>query len=195
MRHDIRMRGEAFGLRPVEMGDAAFIVALRTDPKLTRFFPRVSPRVEDQEAWLERYFARPGDYYFIITHAQTGDPEGAVGIYDHDPEARCAEWGRWIIRHGSLAAAESALLVYRVAFELLELEFVYCRTVAANQRVVSFHTNCGLATHAYLPAHFCFDGNAHDAVEQRLTRARWRELEPQLARSAAAAARIVGRAR
>src|ERR1039457_4516855 len=47
--------------------------------------------------------------------------------------------GRWILRRGSLAAAESALLVYTIAFEDLALDRVYCRTVSANRAVVSFH--------------------------------------------------------
>lgn len=193
MRHNIGIRGEAFDLRPAELADASFIVALRNDPRVTRFIHPISPRVEDQQAWLERYFARAGDYYFVITRAGSGAPEGTVGIYEHDVTARSAEWGRWVIRPGSLAAVESALLVYRIAFEVLELEMVYCRTVAANQQVVSFHTASGLATTAHLPAHFSLGGVVHDAVEQCLTRARWRECAPRLAKSATRAARIVQR--
>jgi RimJ/RimL family protein N-acetyltransferase len=194
MRHDIRIRGEAFALRPVETSDAEFIVALRNDPRLSRFMHPTASLAE-QQAWLESYFARPDDYYFIITDVQTNESLGTIGIYDYEPEMRSALWGRWIIRTGSLAAAESVLLLYRVAFEILGLEMVYALTVATNEHVLSFHAKCGLETHARIPGRFDLRGEKHDAIEQRLTRSRWPEVEARLVENAAAAARIARRKR
>jgi RimJ/RimL family protein N-acetyltransferase len=123
MRHDLRLAGFRFGLRPVARGDAAFIVSLRTDPELGRYLHATSPRVEDQEAWIAAYEARPGDYYFVVEDLKDRAPVGTIGIYDVDAEAPGgAEWGRWLIRPGSVAAVESALLMYRMAFEQLGLQ-------------------------------------------------------------------------
>src|SRR5262249_23599995 len=115
MRHDLRLDGPAFRLRPVTLDDAELIVALRTDPRLSQYIHRTSPDVGAQRDWLERYFARPDDYYFIVERRRDGVAEGTLGIYDlaGAPDARRAEWGRWVLRHGSLAAPESAWLVYR----------------------------------------------------------------------------------
>ena len=82
MRHSISLTCVRYRLRPVTLDDAPFIVALRTDPLLNRFVHEISPRVEDQIVWLERYFFRPDDYYFIVEDADSGEPHGAIGIYE-----------------------------------------------------------------------------------------------------------------
>ena len=193
MRHDVELDGVAFRLRPITSDDAAFIVALRNDARLSRFLHRGAPDVAAQQRWLQAYFERPGDYYFIVERRADGSPEGALGIYDLEAATRRAEWGRWVLRAGSLAAAESAWLVYRAAFDVLGLELVYCRTVAANQRVVSFHTACGLTTHATLPGHAVLDGVPHDVVEQHLTRAAWPTVGQRLRQQAERAAAVLAR--
>ena len=195
VRHEITLRGAAFGLRPVERGDAEFIVSVRSDPRLGRFINPISPHVSDQERWLDRYYAIPDDYYFIVERCATGRPEGTVGLYHVDREQRRGEWGRWVLCPGSLAAAESALLIYRVAFDVLRLEVVYCRTITANQRVVSFHTSCGLITHTHLTKFLTVGAVVYDAVEQRLTRPQWPNCEAVLTRGANAAARVLSRQR
>ena len=88
---------------------------------------RVSNDLEAQRRWLTGYFERPADYYFLIENRGTGQREGTAGIYNLD--RIFAEWGRWIVRAGSLAALESACLIYRVGFEVLGLESIYCPTI------------------------------------------------------------------
>jgi RimJ/RimL family protein N-acetyltransferase len=180
MRHDIRLTGSAFSLRPVTLADAADIVALRMHPRLGRFIHETSERVEDQEAWLERYFEREGDWYFAVVRADTGTFEGVAGIYDLSRETGCAEWGRWIIKPGSLAAIESVLLVYRAAFEVIGLDAVYCRTVADNLQAVSFQDSTGAPRYQLLKGSAMIRDIAHDQVEHRVDRARWAEMEPRL---------------
>lgn len=173
VKHDVAIRGVRFRLRPAEMGDATFIVALRTDPRRSQFIHPISARIVDQEAWLERYFARPGDYYFIIERLDDGQPEGTVGLYDQDPVARCAEWGRWVVRIGSGAGLEGLWLIYRVAFEVLDLDMVYAHTIATNERALAVHASYGLAPHRHLPRFIRLGDTLHDAVEHRLTRSLW----------------------
>src|SRR4051794_16740069 len=136
MRHDVTLRGEAFGLRPVALADVDFIVGLRNEPDRARFINRTSSDPADQARWLTAYFARPDDYYWIVEHLASGRAEGTIGIYGVDAGRRSAEWGRWVLRAGSLAAVESALLVYRAAFGPLALDEVLCRTLVENAQVV-----------------------------------------------------------
>lgn len=177
MHHEMSIEGENFRLRPVTIEDAAFIIELRTNPERARFIHPISSSVSDQARWLEQYFERSGDYYFIIEHSKTARPEGTIGIYELDATRMCAEWGRWIVRPGSLAAIESAVLIYKVAFTLLDLEMVYCRTVTENAKVVLFHKIFGLTSAAKLPVHFQLNGIAYDAIEQRMTREVWQKRQ------------------
>jgi len=178
MRHSHRVEGFRYALRPVAMADARFIAELRADPELGAYLHRTSGRVEDQEAWLTTYEARAGDYYFVVEERASGQPLGTVGVYDSD--GRRAEWGRWLIRREAPAAVESALLVYRAAFEALGLDEVYCRTVAENAKVVSFHDSSGAERVGLLEKHFELGGVAHDAVEHRVDRTRWDRMRPKL---------------
>lgn len=189
MRHEFSIAGPGVRLRPVTDGDAAFIVALRNNPELNGFLHRGGQTTEAQREWLAAYYMRPGDYYFVVERLEDGGAEGLIGLYDVNLQTRSAEWGRWILRPGSLAAVESAWLIYRLGFEQLELASVYCRTVAANQRVVSFHDSCGIAQRSTLNQHFTIDGVVHDAVEHRVTRAEWPELDTRLGQLARTLAR------
>jgi RimJ/RimL family protein N-acetyltransferase len=178
MRHAVRTEGFRYALRPVEMTDAGFIVALRTDPELSAYLHPTSPRVEDQEAWIRAYEQRNGDWYFVVEDLKSGTPVGVVAIYDED--GGTAEWGRWLIRKSVPAAVESAFLVYRTAFEVLALSELYCRTVAENVHVVSFHDSSGAVRADVLPAYFKLNGLKHDAVEHRVDRQRWVAMRPRL---------------
>ena len=174
MRHNLHVRGPAFCLRPVTTEDAAFIVALRTDERRNSFIHHTSPLLEVQQRWLEEYFAREGDYYFVV-ETLTGELQGVIGIYDCNE--REAEWGRWILRKGSLAALESAMLIHELGFASLGLEEVYCRTAAANKSVLSIHDSMNVPRVALHEGLFNLPQGTCDAVEHRLTRADWAKLK------------------
>lgn len=193
MRHDLSATGSAFGLRPITLADARFVVELRTGSGRSEFLHSIAADIPRQEAYLARYFDRPGDYYFVIYRLATGQPEGTVGLYDVDRDAGTAQWGRWIVQEGSLAALESAVLLYELAFDRLELRMVYCCTVAANTPVVSFHRSFGLTTHGLLSRHFRIGDRVYDAVEQRLTREQWSEIRAGVRATAARLAERMAR--
>ena len=173
MQHNISLTCVRYRLRPVTLEDASFIVALRTDPLLNRFVHEISPRVEDQVDWLERYFLRPGDYYFIVENSDSGRPHGTIGIYDVAENAAGAEWGRWILTHGSMAALESAWLIYEAGFSKLRLASLSCRTLTDNPRGVSFHDSFGASRIAELEGHFLIRGEHKSAIEHRITASKW----------------------
>ncbi len=192
MRHDLAIQGKTCRLRPITDADAALVLELRGDPRLNRFLHTTSSNLEDQLSWFAEYYERPGDYYFVVERLAGGAPEGVISIYNVDPEARTGEWGRWVLRPSSLAAVESAWLIYRCAFELLGLEEAYCRTNAENESVVSFHDSCEIVRRTRLPDYFSIDGRTLDAIEHRVDRADWRDLAPRLERMVAL---IAGRMR
>lgn len=184
MRHDLTLEGHAFRLRPITDADALLLVELRGNPELNYYLHASSNRVEDQLAWLARYYEREGDYYFVLERRASRMPEGVLSLYNIDPATHSGEWGRWILKPGSLGAVESAWLIYRAALELLGLDSVYCRTVANNEKVVSFHDSCGVTTCRILPHHFELGERKLDAVEHRVDRASWVKIAPRLERLA-----------
>ena len=180
MRHDIVLEGAAFRLRPVHDGDIPFIIKLRNNIKLNQFLHSTSDKPEDQRAWLLDYYLRPGDFYFAVESIHSGITEGLVSIYGVDNIKSEGEWGRWILKPKSLAAVESAWLIYKCAFEILMLNEVYCRTVASNFSVVSFHDSCNIANRTILSAHFKLGGKVADAIEHRVNLQEWGALNLQL---------------
>lgn len=176
MRHSVALRGSRFGLRPVEPDDAAFIVQVRSG---NPYIGKGAESLQAQMTWLERYFDRANDYYFVVHDLSSHERHGIAAIYHVDQAARSAEWGRWVLRPGSIAAVESALLVYRCAFEKLSLESVYCRTVLENAQVASFHDSCGLVRRPEL-LDVELNGMRRRAVEHWLDRTRWPEVEHRL---------------
>lgn len=193
MRHDLTIEGEAFRLRPVTLDDAQFILDLRVDPERNRFIHPTPNDIELQKRWLDGYFAKPGEYYFIIESKSSGRREGTIGVYSIDPEQLCGEWGRWVILADSIAGLESAVLIYRTAFEVLGLNMLYARTALVNKHVVAFHDACGLERYAILPGFLNLQSGPADAVEHRITRELWNKLKPPLEEKAHRMARILNR--
>ena len=194
MRHDLTLTGLAFRLRPVADADAALIVELRNEPKLGRWLHAGAASVEAQRVWLQGYYERPGDYYFVLERLSTGQAEGLISIYDIDAQAMTAEWGRWILQPSSLGAVESAWLIYRCAFEELKLKRLFSRTVVENQAVVSFHDSSGIKQRRLLPGYISLDGGKRlDAIEHIVEQADWPELGPRLERVATLTARRLNR--
>lgn len=184
MKHRYSLEGYGYRLRPIKRTDAAFVIEVRLeDSERNRFIHPISRDVSEQEAWLERYFERDGDYYFVVENRITGAAEGLVAFYDEAD--RRAEWGRWVLKKGSLAAAESVYLLYRIAFEQADLRELYCRTVADNTSVISFHTSIGEKTRCKHEGIFKINDTQYDAVEQYSDREHfYREIAPVLEKQA-----------
>lgn len=185
MKHKISVEGFGYRLRPVRLSDAAFIIAVRLeDAERNKFIHAISPDVSLQEAWIERYFLREGDYYFVVENRITGEGEGLIGVYDVKDGK--AEWGRWVVKKDSLAAVESVDLAYRAAFEKIGLDELYCRTVQDNAEVVSFHESIGEKTRGVIENAFEINGATYNAVEQYADREIfYSEIHPLLEKKAA----------
>jgi RimJ/RimL family protein N-acetyltransferase len=128
------MEGFGVHLRPIQMEDAAFIVWLRNQDYVKGRVGDSAPDVASQQKWLETYFERENDYYFILETAG-GIPLGTNGLYEISGQN--AEWGRYIIRPEVRAALSSAILIFDLAFEKLELRELLARCVSTNLKVHS----------------------------------------------------------
>jgi RimJ/RimL family protein N-acetyltransferase len=98
MNHSLSIAGYNTRFRPVRISDAEFILHLRNMPHVTGTVGDNVPEVADQRRWIETYFERPDDYYFIIESLQ-GQPWGTIGLYNFRSAA--LDYKTW--RHGRVA--------------------------------------------------------------------------------------------
>jgi len=180
VKHEISIEGYIYRLRPIGLEDAGFVVELRTDVSLGKYLHSTSTKISDQENYIRNYYERIGDYYFVVERIETRQREGLIAIYDIDDKEKTAEWGRWIIKKGSMAAVESALLIYRIAFEMLGLDTVYCRTVMANKSTVSFHDSTGVSRYRIMKNNVKLSNGVYDSIEHRMRKEEWLEVKMNL---------------
>ena len=165
MKHNIKIIGYSYQLRPIEIKDAQFILDVRLEDKERNQFVHEIPNdVKIQENWLNKYFNTPNDYYFVVENILTGEKEGLISIYNINNNI--AEWGRWVIKKGSMAAIESVALIYKVAFENLNLDELYTKTVEDNVQVVNFHKAINAKFRKIHEKEFELNGKEYNAVEQ-----------------------------
>lgn len=186
------IEGHGLRLRCVDVSDAEFILELRRDPELTLYLPPLDIALADQQAWIARQREKDGDWYFAVERKYGGRKEGFISIYGLDPETRRAEWGRWILRPGSLAAWESEHLVHRFAFEVAGLAEVFCRTITLNDRALKNHDQMGMIRTQIIPDHFEVRSARFDAIEHVMTASRWREVATANDDQARKFARVLG---
>ncbi|MDE9444688.1 GNAT family N-acetyltransferase [Xenorhabdus bovienii] len=128
--------------------DAEFILDLRMNNKFNQFLSQVSNDLQDQTHWLKKYKEREKqelESYYIIKRIDNNSNIGTVRLYDflNNPMSFC--WGSWILNEQKTpnAAIESALLVYKIAFENKNFEQSHFDVRKENEKVISFHRKLG----------------------------------------------------
>jgi RimJ/RimL family protein N-acetyltransferase len=181
MKHNIRLEGYAYSLRPVELADAEFIVEVRT-PERSRFMHRIERTVQAQREWLENYFQRPNEYYFLIERMQDHSREGLTSLLDFDEKHESAQWGRLILRPGSLGAAETALFVLKLAFDTFGLNEVWGPVLAGNAPMIAYVKSLGFECRETVSVPV--DGKMVEGIRAVLARDRWSSFEEKVTETA-----------
>jgi RimJ/RimL family protein N-acetyltransferase len=142
LRKAKRLMGKTLVFRDANTGDAAFILALRTDSRKSQHLSSTSPELDRQIAWLEAYAGKTDQAYFIIEN-RMGEPLGTVRLYDPQDNSFC--WGSWILKSGApqSAAIESALMVYAYAIDHLGFRQAHFDVRKGNESVWRFHERFG----------------------------------------------------
>lgn len=181
MKHDISMGLYGIRLRPVTPEDVDLILELRGDRELCRFMGDIGTSRDRQLEWLEKYLVTPGDYYFVIETAKSAAAVGLAGIYnmrEGDGTTTEAEWGRWVIRPGAFAAPASALISFRIAFNLLNVDRLHFWTSVENRNVIAFHEKIGARRLQTKP--MSVRGSKSDAAFYEITREMRSDVEGRL---------------
>lgn len=177
MRHSIQAENFGVRLRPVQLEDAAFIVWLRNLGHVKGKVGDSASDVPMQRAWLDAYFRRQGDYYFII-ETLGGIPVGTHSVYD--VLAGSGELGRWIIRPGIQAAVPSHMVAFAIAFEQLGLKALRNVTVASNLPVLSISRRFGFEEVRFDRGGRVIAGKPVDMVHFVLTAEKWARTRDKL---------------
>ncbi len=160
------------------MEDAAFIVWLRNLDHVKGKVGDSATDVASQEAWLEAYFEREGDYYFI-PETPGGIPLGTTGIYD--VQGTRGEKGRHIMRPEVMEVGVPAgMLATDLAFGRLGLSELRSTSVSTNLPVHSLHRKSGFKQVGILRAAQTIGGSPVDLVEFILKAEDWHKFRERL---------------
>lgn len=131
---------DRYGLhvRLVREDDAAYIVRLRTDPKLGRYIHHTDPDVGKQIAWLKEYKKREQqglDYYFVF-ESPKGCPCGLLRIYDIADDYFTI--GSWVFDMNAPkgAAILADIITKEIGFELFPEKKVHWDNMKENLNVL-----------------------------------------------------------
>jgi len=181
LNHSIVVEKFGIRLRPVRLSDAGFIVNLRNSPHALCFVGDSAKTEAAQKDWLNNYFSRSGDYYFIIELARNCQNVGTTGIYDI--REGTGESGRWIILPGISAAPASTWLTLHVSFNILGLDVVRGTIVESNKNVTSMHKKLGMRFTGGCESRIIARQSVN-LLEYRIARAEWPLISANLARYA-----------
>lgn len=176
-------------MRPVRMDDAAFIVWLRGSEHAKGKLGDSATTPGAQERWLESYFDRAGDYYFIA-ETLSGIPIGTNSVYD--VLGKNAECGRLIISPGVQAALPASMLTYDLAFDRLGLGELRATSVESNTTLHSFIKKLGYQQVGIDRAARVINGEPVNIYNFVLNAADWRKQREKLIPLAEYAGRRIG---
>lgn len=142
------LKGRTVEFRLVEETDAEFIYDLRTNENYNKHLSKMTSDVYGQREWIKSYKLRElnkSEFYFIIIRSDNNKAIGTVRLYDFIKEKNSFCWGSWILNQDKTAssAIESALLVYKVAFQELGFERCHFDVRKDNLKVIQFHRKLG----------------------------------------------------
>ena len=133
-------RGRKTNLVEITTDDAADIIRLRNDPKINKNLSSTrTTSVEEQKNWISKNISGNDGVYFKITDLD-GQFYGTISLYS--VVGNKAEFGRYICEN-SLLAIEAEYLLLKHGFERMQLDSIYCRTVAENIKVWKQHYKYG----------------------------------------------------
>lgn len=143
--NSVKLEGPRLRMRLIEPQDGAYVYELRTNPNYNLYLSAITGSVADQEAWITRYKTREAsveEYYFVIER-HDGTRCGLVRLYDFESDH--FTWGSWILdtNKPAKAALESAVLVYRFAFEHLKCARAVFEVIRDNEHTLHFHRRFG----------------------------------------------------
>lgn len=137
---DFKLNRYGLNVRLVNEEDAEYIVALRSDSKLSRFLNATKNDIEKQKQWIKEYKKREAlclDYYFI--YLNNDERIGLNRIYNINGKTATA--GSWICSPNLPYELPmlTVVIIREIFFEILKLEIDLFDTRKENKKVIKMH--------------------------------------------------------
>lgn len=129
MVYDKVISGNLVDLKAAEVEDAQFTLAIRQDPQITKYLPRIDITLDQQKQWIKKQREEENGYFFVVWDKQ-GNRLGTIGIYDIN--GNMGEGGRLALYGDSFQKIEAGLLMSEFEFEVLHLDYVVAWVEADN---------------------------------------------------------------
>lgn len=127
-------------LKIAEVSDAEFTLQLRTDPKLTKYIPKIQNTIEQQRAWIQSSRARDDEYFFVVWTVD-GERIGTISVFNI--RGTLAEGGRLVLIGNGLENFEAAMLLSDFSFNELGLSKITGFIFPENKRSIRFNKKMG----------------------------------------------------
>lgn len=137
------IKGKYVSLKSATIEDAEFTLALRKDPALTKYLPRLDISIDQQKEWIASQREKADDYFFVVRNIDN-QPIGTVSIYEINGDT--SESGRLALVGNALENTEASMLLFKFAFEMLGLKKVTGYIVDGNKRAERFNRQFGCLT-------------------------------------------------
>lgn len=133
--------GKRVILRCAEEKDAAFTLAIRNDPKLTEYIPKVDVSLEEQKKWIASQQKRL-DSCFMVYENLNGICKGTLSFYDIDTENKICELGRYISCGNALENVEAVILLLDYIYDN-GFEQIILNNDIRNKKIINFWRKFG----------------------------------------------------
>ena len=168
------VEGDKVILRPISAEDTENILRWRNKEAVrNHFIYRETLTREEHEKWLEEKVRKGTVCQFIIEAKETGAGVGSVYLRDLDYGNRKCEFGIFIGEdsfRGKGLGTESAKLVTSFAFEHLDMNKVYLRVLAENERAYKSYLRAGFRKDGTAREDVLIDGRFHDVIFMSIIR-------------------------
>jgi RimJ/RimL family protein N-acetyltransferase len=160
------IEGSFVRLRPLNDDDADRTFKWRNLER-AKFLGGVPESLDAQKSWIK---SRPNnEINFIIELKHNSMAIGMLSLIEIDNKNRHAQSARFLIGEeqetsGIPVAAEAMLLLYKFAFETLELNRIYGFIAATNIQMIKWQQFFGMKIEGTWREHLLIDGSLTDAV-------------------------------
>ena len=159
--------GKRLRLRLVEDSDAEYIVKLRNDKDIKKYFYSDDPiSITSHKKFMEKRLIM-GDKYFAIDIIDSNETIGFAGLNHIDYINGKAEYG-WLLidanHKGNKYGLEAELILHVYAFDALNLNKVTGEVLAYNERVIEQHKKIGYNVTGTFFSHIYKNGKYNDVV-------------------------------
>lgn len=177
----IFLQGRKTYLRPIEVSDAPAMTRWINDPDIRRYLTATKPLSEtDEQEWAA---GRSKDHRSVVLAIVKKDDDvhiGNIGIHEINWRNNTGVFGIIIgepAAHKNGYGTEAANLLFKYAFETLNLRKIRSLVMAPNMPSTKLHKKLGFLEEGVRKKEWFVDGAYLDDIQYALFREDWRKLQ------------------